>query len=663
MPQTAHGKAERETASSRHRWIPITVAIGYWILGAIWIASTDWLLYNFLFSSQLRLPFETLKGWIWMAVTATLLYFILRSALDRQHQFEKEISRQISRLDFIVQDLGGLWEMDLQTGALMTSYHLKAALGFPASFEDTESNWFKYIHPDDLPKVTAVRNTIQINFGRTVHLLYRIADAEGEYHWLDVRARIIRDENGKPVRLMGLATDVTETKRTEDRLEHLLNYDVVTSLPNRASLIRWLDDFLPKQSHYASILLLRLDIARFREFVSRYGHDESDSILRAFGERLTQFCDAPAFVAHLGADEFAVAIPNIRSSGVGYHYAESLLAKLDEAYTHGDEYIHLNVRCGAALSPRDGESSEALMVAAGLALSETKKSQTVKSFYAQGMSETYRLMVDRGQALRGAIERDEMSIHYQPVVSLQTGKTVGFEALLRWFRPNEGFVPPAHFIPLAEELGLIDVIGRWVLEQACLDVSQWTDDARGPFVAVNVSPLQLNAQHLLSDVASALAKSKLSPSRLELEITETALTQDYVGAAARLRPLLALGVSIAVDDFGTGYSSLTALRHLPFTRLKLDRSFVIDYARDDTCTVIIDGVIALAQAMKLGITAEGIETIELLENMQKAGCSLAQGYLFSPPVATDQAVGMINWDWFDYSREGLCIKKQPEDNV
>jgi len=432
--------------------------------------------------------------------------------------------------------------------------------------------------------------------------------------------------------------DVTERSRFEARIEHLANYDALTDLPNRTLFQRHAEKMLA-QVGSAQFAILYIDIDEFKGINDSLGHLVGDEFLKAVSLRLRDCVGADDFVARLGGDEFAIV-----QSGVAC--ADDVRALIGKIYSalrtpfdcHGHR-LSSDASIGVAIAPRDGNDLLALLKSADLAMYAAKAAgRRTYRFFEGGMETEANLRRELEQDLRTALCDDGFEVHYQPLVDLASGGIIGCEALVRWRHPLRGLVSPAEFIPLAEETGLIQQIGQWVLQTACAEAATWPSHVR---LAVNVSPIQFKSQTLALNVATALADSGLDPRRLELEITEAVLIADDDTALATLNQLRALGVKIALDDFGTGYSSLRYLQCFPFDKIKIDRSFVKELTEASGSSSIIRAVVDIAADRNMTTTAEGVETTRQLESVRALGCTHMQGFLFSAALPASEIRTML----------------------
>jgi diguanylate cyclase (GGDEF)-like protein len=431
-------------------------------------------------------------------------------------------------------------------------------------------------------------------------------------------------------------TDITKRCEAEAHVARLASEDPLTGLPNRRVFGAALDQISERRRSAAEdglpameFAVLFLDLDRFKFINDTLGHRIGDLLLQEVAQRLKGALGTTGVLARLGGDEFAVVVPEVASRAA----LETLAVKLANAVGASCELdghrVRSSVSIGIAVGPADGENADDLLMAADLALYAVKASgRGTYLFYAKSMNKE---LSDRRQIemdLREAVERNELELYYQPVIDLRRNVVTGFEALARWRHPVRGMVPPAVFIPLAEDSGLILQLGEWSLAEACRRAVEWPEHLK---IAVNLSPVQFSAPNLVDRIARILTETGLAPSRLELEITERVFMEDSDHTLSILHQLKALGVGISMDDFGTGYSSLSYLRSFPFDKIKIDRAFVSDLGAGEHA-VIVQAVVSIARALGMKTTAEGVETADQQRYLTALGCDKAQGYLFSPPV-------------------------------
>jgi diguanylate cyclase (GGDEF)-like protein len=436
-----------------------------------------------------------------------------------------------------------------------------------------------------------------------------------------------------------------ELEQTLATMARLASEDSLTGLLNlrgfRAALAeveaRHRDESqVPDRVDYAILLL---DLDRFKVINDTLGHRIGDLLLQETAKRLRATLRSTDVLARLGGDEFGILVDCVEARGALEDLANCLIKAMREPFDLGGYRVRTTVSVGAAISPFDGENADELAVAADLALYAAKeRSRDGYQFYRASMSKE---LTDRRQIevdLREAIERNELELYYQPIVSLQDNKLIGFEALARWNHHSRGFIPPSDFIPIAEDTGLMTGLGEWALTEACTKIAQLPGDLN---LAVNLSPVQFAAPDLVDVVQRALILSGLPPRRLELEITESLLLENNEHTITMLRRLRELGVRIALDDFGTGYSALSYLRKFPLDRIKIDRSFVADIATQTDQVAVVQAVLNIARALGMTVTAEGVETPVQREFLKSLGCDNAQGFLFGKPVPFEQINEML----------------------
>ncbi|WP_160938137.1 putative bifunctional diguanylate cyclase/phosphodiesterase [Teichococcus coralli] len=424
--------------------------------------------------------------------------------------------------------------------------------------------------------------------------------------------------------------DITVRRQTEARIAYLAHYDPLTGLLNRVLFREEMERFLKALSGGdEQLALLCLDLDSFKEVNDTLGHPAGDALLRVVAQRLQLCVGAEGRVARLSGDEFAILYPVIRGADHARQLAGQIISAVGEPIEVEGRSIVVGVSVGAVLAERDGRDAVDLLRKADIALycSKTAGGNGVRFFEPQMQTKLEARRTLEAE-LRSALDNGELVLFYQPIYSLRTLTICGFEALLRWRHPERGMIPPADFIPIAEATGLIVPIGEWVIRQACADAVLWPDHIR---IAVNLSALQFTKSDLLQTIAAALASTGLSPTRLELEVTESVLLRDDESTIAILHQLRALGHRIALDDFGTGYSSLSYLRSFPFDKIKIDQSFVREMAGRADCASIVNAVAGLAQDLGIGTTAEGVETEEQVQQLVRAGCTEVQGYRFGRP--------------------------------
>ncbi|MEG3088194.1 EAL domain-containing protein [Sphingomonas sp. PB4P5] len=458
-----------------------------------------------------------------------------------------------------------------------------------------------------------------------------------EERWWSIAASPRHDEGGGFIGFRGVGSDVTEQRASNDKINRMARFDALTGLPNRLLINEGLGRAMAEADKWGSkCAFMMIDLDRFKAINDTLGHPIGDRLLGRVSERLGQLVTDNEMIGRLGGDEFAVVVSDAGPRGRLDQLARAIIDTLSRPYEIDAHTLFIGASIGIAVGPRDGRTAEMLIRSADLALYRSKDAGggTFHCYEPQlhVQAEERRVLE---LALRQAVGNGEMHLNYQPVVDAGSGALTGFEALLRWTHPELGVIPPAKFVPLAEEARMIAPIGEWVLRSACAEAVRWACPVR---VAVNVSPEQLHNPAFVAVVASALANSGLPAERLELEVTESVFMREGTCATRVLEQILDLGVRLSLDDFGTGYSSLGYLSRTRFSSIKIDRSFVTQAARGGPEAIaIIRAVVALAQSLGMATTAEGVETEDEHRMVQTLGCSKAQGYYFGRPLPADEA--------------------------
>jgi diguanylate cyclase (GGDEF)-like protein len=461
----------------------------------------------------------------------------------------------------------------------------------------------------DIARGEVTRIVVETGDGRSIQIVNRILAAGG---WVATHE------------------DITERARSDDRIAHLAHYDALTDLPNRVLFREQLDGGLRAIAAGKQLAVLYIDIDEFKRINDSLGHSVGDELLKAVAGRLRGCLAATDFVARLGGDEFAIIQTAVERPADTMDLIARIYQAIREPYECVGHLLTTDASIGIALAPQDSSDLDQLLKNADLAMYEAKADgRRTYRFFEPGMDARVNALRTLELDLRQAIADGGFEIHYQPLVNLADNRVTGCEALLRWRHPERGMISPAEFIPVAEETGLIEALGEWVLGTACAAAASWPDGIK---VAINVSPVQFRSQSFSLKVAVALAASGLPAHRLELEITEAILIRDDEAALAMLHQLRKLGVRIALDDFGTGYSSLSYLQRFPFDKIKIDRCFIKDVAEFEGSACIVQAVVNIAAARHMTTTAEGVETKLQLDMLRKLGCTEMQGFLFSPAL-------------------------------
>jgi len=457
----------------------------------------------------------------------------------------------------------------------------------------------------------------------------------------------VRDKQGRVANYVSVFSDISALKQSQEQLEHLAHHDPLTGLPNRLLLDQHLSQGLERAHRQNQLMaVLFLDLDRFKNINDSLGHPVGDILLTQASQRLEQVIRADDLIARLGGDEFAIVLESpTDEQGVGLVAQKCIDAFIEPFRIDGND-VYASTSIGISVFPNDGTHAAELIKHADTAMYHAKEhGRNTFQFYNRQMTELAVKRLTLESKLRSAIENEEFILHYQPQVSLKSGRIIGVEALIRWQSPTGELVMPDAFVPVAEESGLIEFIDAWVLQEACLALAQWQAEGLSPsFMAINISGFSIEHGLLIRMVKQALHKSQVAPDYLELEITEGYLMQHKEQAVEIINELQDLGVQFSIDDFGTGYSSLSYLKSLPINKLKIDRSFVQDIQHNENDRAIAVSVIALGHSMQMQVIAEGVETQEQLDILASLGCDSIQGFFYSKPVTADKLVELLKTD-------------------
>jgi diguanylate cyclase (GGDEF)-like protein/PAS domain S-box-containing protein len=501
---------------------------------------------------------------------------------------------------------------------------IRSLLGFEP-FEVIGSRIRDIIHREDRPRLRAI---VPDERGHT--FTYRAIRKDGSIVWFESTSRALFDDHGVMTEVISVSRDISERRRAEEQIEYQAYHDGLTGLPNRLLFRDRLTIALAHAKRQQSpLVLMFLDLDRFKIVNDTLGHSLGDELLRVTADRLRAVLREGDTIARMGGDEFTVLLTDLNDARDAARIAQKLLVTVGEPISVEGHELYVTTSIGIAVFPNDGDTAELLLKNADSAMYRAKEAGR-NSFRlctpAMNSRAAERLSLEN--ALRRAIERDELVLHYQPLVRLATRQVEGMEALLRWNHPTLGIVPPSTFISIAEETRMIVPIGEWVLRQACKHARSWP----GRRVAVNLSPRQFQQSDLREVVARALDESGLDPRLLELEITETTAMRNTDRTITTVTELRELGVRIAIDDFGTGHSSLSYLRRFPIDRVKIDREFIAEIETSRSNRAIVSAIVAMAHGLDLSVTAEGVETEAQVAFLAEQSCEEVQGFLFGRPT-------------------------------
>ncbi|MEX0832640.1 MAG: EAL domain-containing protein [Actinomycetota bacterium] len=524
----------------------------------------------------------------------------------------------------------------------------------PEEWLGSGSWWSTHLHPDDYDRVWEVYVRYR-ETGEPMLQEYRMVRDDGRVVWIREQAAVLRDKEGKPWVVQGLMHDITDRKTAEEQIAFLAYHDSLTGLANRAMFEEMLEPALARaRRNDLAVAVLFMDLDGFKEVNDTLGHQAGDQLLSQVAERLREQTRDTDLVARQGGDEFLVLLPDLEpgpggdfldSSDSAVKVAELMADRIHKAlrapFGVEDNEIHTAASIGISVFPVDSVDARTLLKNADAAMYESKKSQRggyVVHFGEGGDPLTELSLTTR---LRAAVKEQAWVLHYQPIVNLSDGKIVSVESLLRWRRPRGGLIPPGEFLPIAEEMGLLEIIGEWVLEEVCRQIVAWREVGLDLSVSFNLSPRQLWHRNLSKKITDELEESRIQPERLIVEVSESTAMTDPARTERVLRSLHENGLKLAIDDFGTGYSPPARLKHLPVDILKIDQPLTRDLPDDQEVAGFVEAVVQFAAELGIISLAEGIETENQRRFLTDLGCRLGQGYLFSRPVPAEEIVSMF----------------------
>ncbi len=601
---------------------------------------------------------------------------IMRDVTERK-KAETALAESEARFRQLAERINDVfWVSDLQAGGRMLYISPAFETVWGHSLESLHKHpklFFEGIHPDDRAKVaTAFDNSVRSK-GQQKHVEYRVVQPEGDVRWIRDRAFPVADDHGEVYRVVGVAEDITERKHIQEELTKLTQeleqrvglrtaelaeanaqllhdafHDKLTGLANRALFLDRLGQAVERYQRRADggFGVLYLDSDRFKVVNDSLGHTTGDQLLIELAERLKSCVRPGDTVARLGGDEFVILLEDAALAEEATQVAERIQYEVRKPFMIDNRVIHTSVSIGIVMSSTCHENAQGILRDADIAMYHAKALGKARyQVFTETMHDHAVSLMALENDLRGAIERDELRVYYQPIKSITGGQLTGFEALVRWEHQTLGTVLPTTFIPIAEETGLIIELDRWVLHAACRQLKNWQQ--RFPFIPpltinVNLSSRQFLEADLVDFVGGVLEETAIRPEHLKLEVTESVLMQHLEAVTVAFRRLKALGVKLYVDDFGTGYSSLSYLQRFPVDTLKIDRSFIHNMATSPESAELVRTIIAMAQALNLSVVAEGIETASQLAQLEALGCSYGQGYFFAKLLEVSEATSLLH---------------------
>ena len=587
------------------------------------------------------------KPVVWETLSHRVRYMLRAAdAIRALRQSESRLvqAQQVARL--------GSWDWDIVRDHVQWSDEIFRFFPIERGALDTSfQSFLNFVHPDDRQLVNAAIDDALAN--KAPYLVeHRIIGEDGRESWVEQQADVVFGDNETPLRVFGTVQDVSDRKRTEQQIHQLAYYDALTGLPNRELFRRHAERALRgAKSNGQRFAMIFLDLDEFKYINDTLGHDAGDELLCKIADylqhsirpsdlvaKLATENSTQASLSRLGGDEFTLLLPDLQDIEGAARVADRVLEQLRRPIKIQGKEFFVTGSMGIALYPNDGDSVDTLLKNADIAMYHAKQSgRNNYRFYARHMDEWVQMRLSMESKLKRALEREELSLHYQAKVEIETGRIIGVEALLRWYNPEMGQVSPARFIPIAEETGVIVPIGEWVLETACRQAQTWRQAGLAPVnMAVNFSSHQFRRGGLIASVEQVLASTGWDAQWLELELTESVIMENAEETIRILNQLKQMGITLSVDDFGTGYSSMAYLKRFPLDVVKIDQSFVKDITTDANDATIIKAIIALARGLSLTSIAEGVETEEQLNFLRRHGCDQVQGYLVNRPLPAEQ---------------------------
>ena len=618
----------------------LKIALIYLIVAALWIVLSDRAVDLLVSDHDSYVLMQTWKGWFFVAVTAGVLFLLVRSAMSqlrnemlKQQQLSSELTANRSTQAQLLEVLDdAVWMRETGGGAyLFLSPAIQHIYGVtPETFMHDGDYWLKCVHEED--RALAVSKRALLENQGWAELEYRIMRPDGKMRWIRDRTHMLRDASGQPYRLLGIASDISIQRQHTEHIHRLSNYDSLTGLPNRALLENLLQEALGTGGPRLAVLYL--DVSGLKYINDSHGHAVGDEVLKGFAGLLQGVLPERQIVARVGADEFAVVLPGLDDGAQAGIIGQRILDTLSQPQLLSVGEVRTGAALGISLFPLDGSTPKTLIQNAGLALHDAKsRGAGQMSFYQPAMNTAVAERVALVADLHHALARQQLELHYQPQIDLSSGRVVAVEALMRWHHPQRGLVSPAQFIPLAEEHGLIVAMGAWALQEACRQCRAWQIAGLPPIVvAVNISALQFRGGELRDTAAQALAAAQLEARWLELEVTESVIMDGAERMLDVLAELHELGVQLSIDDFGTGYSSLAYLTRFSVNKLKIDQAFVRGALLRERDAAIVGIIVQMAKLLHLRVIAEGVETSEQVAMLRSHGCDEAQGYHYARPM-------------------------------
>jgi diguanylate cyclase (GGDEF)-like protein/PAS domain S-box-containing protein len=601
------------------------------------------------FSERDEMILTSLADYAAVALENAGLYEQARDEINLRREAEDALRVSEERYALAVKGANdGIWDWDLHTNQIHYSSRWKAMLGFQENeVGGTPGEWFNRVHSEDAEHLQLDLASHKKGVTTQFENEHRILHKDGAYRWVLTRGIAVRGQDGTATRMAGSMTDITDRKYAEAKLLHNAFYDPLTNLPNRALFLERLRFAVERAKRHADYLfaVLFLDLDRFKNVNDSMGHMAGDQLLVSIARRIEQGRRSTDMVARLGGDEFVILLDEINGADDAVQIANWIHQALRQVFHLEGREVEMTASIGIVLSTNGYERSEDVLRDADIAMYSAKANGKDRfEIFDPTMRTRVLERIELEADLRHALVNNELTVYYQPIISLADGYLVGFEALVRWLHPNLGLLQPSEFIPLAEETGLIIALDRWVMRQACRQMHVWHQENpnfAGLSISVNLSGKQIVQPDLIDTVRSILQDTQLDPTRLKIEITENVIMDNSELTVKVFKKLQALGVQVQIDDFGVGYSSLNYLSQFPINALKIDQSFVRNMNNNNQ-SEIVQAIVTLTHRLGVGVIAEGMETMTQMARLKELGCEFGQGYLVSVPLAQQAAQDILH---------------------
>lgn len=631
----------KKTSSTPHL-IALRIFTIYLLIGVFWIFFSDHILQKVVSTQEQFTQYSIYKGWAYITFTAVLLYFLVRANIAEYLNIEASFNVSEDRWKFALEGAGdGVWDWDMVTDQVFRSARWKEIYGYTNDeLEETATAGRALVHPDDLPQMLEDTQAY-LKGERDIYVSeFRILCKDGTWKWTLSRGMVVRhDVDGKPLRMIGTHTDISERKNAEAQVFRLAHYDQLTHLPNRILFLdRFQHEIKKAQRNPQFITLMYLDLDSFKEINDTLGHDMGDLLLKETAGRLEACVRSDDTVARMGGDEFTIILNNLKDQISTDRIAQNILDKFNEPFYLGGEIVYITASIGISVYPVDGTEVDVLLKNSDRAMYAAKEQgRNHYHYFTPTMQDAALNRMHLSNDLHTALIAKQFQLHYQPIVDLTSGDIYKAEALIRWQHPVRGLISPVEFIPIAEHTGLIVGIGDWVFYEAVNQVIKWRVHQPDFQISINRSPVQFraNLKHHLNWV-NYLKERELPGNSICIEITEGLLLDARDVVISQLDSFSKANIQVAIDDFGTGYSSLAYLRKFNIDYVKIDRSFTSNIHPGSSDLVLCEAIIVMAHKLGKKVVAEGIETQEQLDLLKSAGCDFGQGYLFSKPVPANE---------------------------